>query len=101
MTSVFICVYVCQSYHFRKPVQAKVVPDYYTVIKFPMDLQTMKEVRKKSCSHVHYLTSFLLVARYRIAGSTCTRVVMHFGSISTSLSPTVSPIMVPTIGPLG
>lgn len=49
MTFVFICVfgvYVCQSYHFRKPVQAKVVPDYYAVIKFPMDLQTMKEVKK-------------------------------------------------------
>lgn len=34
-----------QSEAFRKPVPAKVVPDYYNVIKFPMDLQTMKEVR--------------------------------------------------------
>ena len=34
-----------QSEAFRKPVPSKVVPDYYNVIKFPMDLQTMKEVR--------------------------------------------------------
>ena len=34
-----------QSDAFRKPVQAKVVPDYYNVIKFPMDLQTVREVR--------------------------------------------------------
>lgn len=33
-----------QSEAFRKPVPAKIVPDYYNVIKFPMDLQTMKEV---------------------------------------------------------
>ena len=37
-----------QSYHFRKPVQAKLVPDYYNVIKFPMDLQTMKDVRLRA-----------------------------------------------------
>lgn len=40
----YVIGFVFQSYHFRKPVQAKVVPDYYAVIKFPMDLQTMKEV---------------------------------------------------------
>ena len=33
-----------QSEAFRKPVPAKIVPDYYNVIKFPMDLQTVKEV---------------------------------------------------------
>ena len=33
-----------QSEAFRKPVPAKIVPDYYQVIKFPMDLQTMREV---------------------------------------------------------
>lgn len=36
-----------QSFHFRKPVNSKLVPDYYNVIKFPMDLQTMKEVSYK------------------------------------------------------
>ena len=33
-----------QAAHFQKPVSAKQVPDYYTIIKFPMDLQTIKEV---------------------------------------------------------
>lgn len=35
---------VPQATHFQKPVSAKHVPDYYTIIKFPMDLQTIKEV---------------------------------------------------------
>ncbi|XP_064405397.1 uncharacterized protein LOC135350513 isoform X3 [Halichondria panicea] len=39
-----------ESYHFRKPVQPKIVPDYYNVIKFPMDLQTMRD----HCRHHVY-----------------------------------------------
>ncbi|CAI8041551.1 Transcription initiation factor TFIID subunit 1 [Geodia barretti] len=41
-----------ESEAFRKPVPAKVVPDYYNVIKFPMDLQTMKE----NCRNHVYMT---------------------------------------------
>lgn len=33
-----------QAWAFLKPVQAKIVPDYYNVIKFPMDLQTVRDV---------------------------------------------------------
>ena len=37
--------------HFQKPVSAKLVPDYYTIIKFPMDLQTIKEVCTSAALH--------------------------------------------------
>eukprot|EP00731_Ephydatia_muelleri_P031270 Em0022g784a len=38
---------VPEAWAFLKPVQAKIVPDYYNVIKFPMDLQTVRDnVRK-------------------------------------------------------
>lgn len=36
--------YVFQTQPFLFPVSAKEVPDYYRVIKTPMDLQTMREV---------------------------------------------------------
>lgn len=33
-----------QTWPFHHPVSAKTVPDYYKIVKIPMDLQTMREV---------------------------------------------------------
>lgn len=35
-----------QSWPFHLPVSSKKIPDYHKIIKSPMDLQTMKKVRK-------------------------------------------------------
>jgi len=38
-------VFGSQTWPFHHPVSAKSVPDYYNIVKIPMDLQTMREVR--------------------------------------------------------
>lgn len=45
-----------ESAAFRKPVQPKLVPDYYNVIRFPMDIQTMREV-----GNTHYIIMMSLI----------------------------------------
>lgn len=37
--------FTSQTWPFHQPVSAKTVPDYHKVVKNPMDLQTMREVR--------------------------------------------------------
>ena len=50
-----------QAWAFCKPVSAKTVPDYHRLIKFPMDLQTMKEVTGTArANSFSYLPSFSL-----------------------------------------
>ena len=43
-----------QSWAFHAPVSAKLVPDYYNIVKNAMDLQTIKEVSKISS---HFIPS--------------------------------------------
>ena len=37
-----------QTWPFHQPVSIKTVPDYHKIVKIPMDLQTMREVRIKA-----------------------------------------------------
>ena len=41
---VTVFVFRLQTWPFHHPVSAKTVPDYYKIVKIPMDLQTMREV---------------------------------------------------------
>ena len=41
-------LHLFQSRPFHAPVSIRTVPDYYKIVKNPMDLQTIKEVRNKS-----------------------------------------------------
>ena len=55
ITCIMYLYILLQLWVFCKPVSSKTVPDYYNLIKFPMDLQTMKEVCNNNnntiCSH--------------------------------------------------
>jgi len=42
-----ILFFFLQTHPFLHPVSAKNVPDYFKIIKEPMDLQTIREVRLK------------------------------------------------------
>lgn len=49
---------MAESWPFAKPVNRKVVKDYYVIVKEPMDLETIE--RKVRCKFACYLKEFIL-----------------------------------------
>ena len=45
-----------QTWPFHQPVSIKTVPDYHKIVKIPMDLQTMREVRIKAYCFYWFIT---------------------------------------------
>jgi transcription initiation factor TFIID subunit 1 len=45
-----------ESWPFLKPVNKKLVKDYYNVVKYPMDLETIAKKVSCECLHVSLLT---------------------------------------------
>jgi len=52
---------------FHKPVDAKLVPDYYDIIKFPMDLGTMG----KRLHEGHYTNKEMFIADFQLIVDNC------------------------------
>ena len=55
-----------QTQPFLFPVNSKVVPDYHRIVKKPMDLQSIREVRyTANCERIQYNTIFISL-RFRL-----------------------------------